>query len=334
MATIYEVSKLAGVSLATVSRVINGNEKVRDVTRKKVMKAVEELNYRPNSVAKSLASNKTDSIGILVSELHGPIFGSMMSEIEATLRNAGKHVIFTAGHSDEQSEREGIEFLLNRNCDALILHVEAISDADLVAYQARAKTPFIFLNHFIDALPDNCIYLNNELGGQLSAQALIDKGHKHLAYIAGPFWKQDANERFRGFKNSLEAAEFILDDDLVFEGDYHEDSGYLGMKQILETKKPFTGVACANDEMAAGAMRAIREAGITIPDDISIVGFDNIIFTRFMSPKLTTIHFPIDAMGKMAAQLVMKRLYGMEMKDPVQYQFDPTLIERESIRSL
>ena len=128
MATIYEVSKLAGVSLATVSRVTSNNALVSDKTRQKVLDAMAQLGYRPNSIAQSLASKRTNSVGILVSELHGPFFGQMMAGIETELRAAGKHVIITTGHSEEDKEKEGIEFLKSRNCDALIVHVEAVSD--------------------------------------------------------------------------------------------------------------------------------------------------------------------------------------------------------------
>lgn len=128
MATIYEVSKLAGVSLATVSRVTNNNTRVSDKTRKKVVDAMAELAYRPNAIAQSLASNRSNSIGVMVSELNGPFFGQMMAGIEKELREAGKHVIITTGQSKEDKEKDGIEFLLSRNCDALIVHIEALSD--------------------------------------------------------------------------------------------------------------------------------------------------------------------------------------------------------------
>jgi LacI family transcriptional regulator len=128
MATIYEVSALAGVSLSSVSRVLNDHEHVSKKTKQKVVAAMNELNYRPNTIARSLASSRSNSIGVLVSELHGPFFGAMLSTIELELRNAGKHAVITAGHSDEESEKKGLEFLIDRNCDALILHVDAISD--------------------------------------------------------------------------------------------------------------------------------------------------------------------------------------------------------------
>lgn len=167
MATIYEVSKLAGVSLATVSRVMNNNTPVRESTRKKVLAAMEQLGYRPNSLAQSLASNCSNSIGILVSELHGPFYGEMLTGIEAEFRAAGKHVIIAAGHSERSTEQDGIEFLLSRSCDALILHVEAVTD-DYLIKLAQSDTPFVLLNRQIPAIAERCISLNNELGGYLA----------------------------------------------------------------------------------------------------------------------------------------------------------------------
>jgi len=145
MATIYEVSELAGVSLATVSRVMTKNAKVSDKTRIKVEVAMEKLAYRPNSIAQSLASSRSNSIGILVSELNGPFFGEMMAGIESELRLANKHVIITTGHSDEAKEKEGIEFLIGRNCDALIIHVEAVSDEYLIEL-SKGKTPIFIIS--------------------------------------------------------------------------------------------------------------------------------------------------------------------------------------------
>lgn len=334
MATIYEVSRLAGVSLATVSRVMNGNSNVREKTKEKVQAAIAQLNYHPSSVAKSLASNKTDSIGILVSELHGPVYGKMMSEIEITLRKAGKHVIISAGHSEADSEKDGIQFLINRNCDALILHVDAISDAELIKINASTKACIILINRYVPEMKESCIFLNNVHGGYLATNHLVDNGHKSLAYIAGPLWKEDACDRYKGHQRALADAGLSMNDQLMLEGDYREDSGYLGMKELLSRGIPFTGVACGNDEMAAGAMRAVREAGLGIPSDISLVGFDNIMFTRFMYPKLTTIHFPIDEMGRMAADLVMEKRYGQALDCEDKREFDPCLIERDSVANI
>ena len=201
MATIYEVSKLAGVSLATVSRVMNDSDKVTPKTRQKVQAAIEELGYRPNSMAQSLASKRSNSIGILIPELHGPFFGIMLSSVEKELRNAGKRVIITAGHSDENKERDCIEFLLGSSCDALILHVYSVP-IDYLIELNKGPVPIILLNSYVPEIAENCIYLDNEHGGYLATKALLELGHRKLAYISGPHWKVDSFKRLSGHKRA------------------------------------------------------------------------------------------------------------------------------------
>ena len=332
MATIYEVSKLAGVSLATVSRVTSKNTKVSDKTRQKVLDAMKELDYRPNSIAQSLASNRTNSVGILVSELHGPFFGLMMAGIEEELRVAGKHVIITTGHSDEEKEKDGIDFLISRNCDALILHVEAVTDEYIIEL-CKGKTPIFLMNRYVDGLNENCISLDNELGGYLATKAIIEKGHSDIAYIAGPQFKDDAQDRLAGHKRALAEHSMPFNNDLFYIGDFREAGGIDGIKYFINNKSNFTALVCANDEMAAGAMIHARENGITIPNELSIIGFDNIILARYIYPKLTTIVNPIDEMGHMAAKLVLKHVY--QQKDLlIQHAFQPVLITRDSVFDL
>ncbi|PKI13877.1 LacI family DNA-binding transcriptional regulator [Colwellia sp. 12G3] len=329
MATIYEVSALAGVSLSSVSRVLNDHEHVSEKTKKKVMAAMAELEYRPNSVARSLASSRSDSIGVLVSELHGPFFGDMLSSIELALRNAGKHAVITAGHSDEESEKEGLDFLIDRNCDALILLVDAMSDDDLITL-SRKKIPFVILNRNIPEIRGNCFYLDNELGGYLAAKHLIECGHKDIAYISGPLSKQDSTERFTGHKKALIEAKIPFNKALFYEGDYLTQSGRDGINDFIKNKVLFTAVACANDEMASGAMRGARDNNIDIPSDCSIIGFDNAYFTEYLFPQLSTINNPIKAMAKMSTQWILKNVYKQKDLD-IKNLFSPELIKRESV---
>jgi LacI family transcriptional regulator len=329
MATIYEVSKLAGVSLATVSRVINKNDRVSDKTRLKVEVAMNELGYRPNSIAQSLASNRSNSVGILVSELHGSFFGDMMAGIESELRNAGKHVIITTGHSEEEKEKAGIEFLISRNCDAIILHVEAVSDEYLI--ELCKKYPSIYLiSRLVEGIHDRCISLNNELGGFLATQAIIEHGHTNIAYISGPQFKADSKERFAGHKKALAQHNITFNDNLFFEGDFRETGGKQGLKAFMANTNNFTALVCANDEMASGAITFAREQGLSLPNDLSIIGFDNIIFARHTYPKLTTIENPVNLMGHMAAKLVLKNIY-QQKKIVITHSFEPSLITRNSV---
>ncbi|WP_438864706.1 LacI family DNA-binding transcriptional regulator [Neptunicella sp.] len=329
MATIYEVSKLAGVSLATVSRVTNGISSVSEKTRQKVLDAMDELNYRPNSIAQSLASNKTDTIGYVVPELHGSFFGSMMSGSDKVLRSAGKHMFIAPGHSNEKDEKEAIEVLLGRRCDALILHLEAISD-DYLIDLAKENVPFVVVNRYIESISENCISMDNRLGGYLATQELIKHGHRSIAYIAGSLWKADARERLEGHKKALQEANIPYDDSLMYEGDFQGHAGEEGIRALFKQGKPFTAVACANDEMASGAINAIREENLNIPEDISVVGFDNVEYSNYLTPKLTTIHYPMDDIGKMAASWILNKVYdrrAMELTHIVQ----PKLIVRHSV---
>lgn len=328
MATIYEVSKAAGVSLATVSRVINKSEAVSHKTREKVELAMANLGYRPNTIAQSLASSKSNSVGVLVSELDSPFFGEMMSSIEKELRKAGKQVIFAAGHNNEKLEKESIEFLLSRSCDALIIHSEQTDDEYIQALSAQ-KVPIYVINRHIKSLEERCIYMNNELGGYLAAKFALDKGHKRIAYIAGPQSKHDAVERYDGYKKALHEANIALDPTLIVYGDYTETGGLNSFKKLMSQGRNFTALICANDEMASGAMKQARDMGLNIPQDMSIVGFDNTSFAQYLYPQLTTVDNPVGAMGKMAARMVLNHVY--KHKHPLVHYFEPKIVERKSL---
>ncbi|CCQ11926.1 Transcriptional regulator of beta-glucosides utilization, LacI family [Pseudoalteromonas luteoviolacea B = ATCC 29581] len=332
MATIYDVSVLAGVSLATVSRVINKNGNVSEKTAKKVLAAMEQLGYRPNAIAQSLASNRSNSVGILIPELCGPFFGNLMSGAEKRLRDANKHVIITAGHSKEESEKAGIDFLLSRNCDALILHLDALSDEYLVELSKRG-IPIVVINRFVPSLQENCIYLDNMTGGYQATKEMIAQGHRDIAYIAGPDWKEDAKARFEGHKKALQEANIDFIPELIYKGDFKQESGSDGLKHLLSKAIEFTALVCANDEMASGAMAFAREHDIGLPDAISIIGFDNIVYSSYLFPALTTINYPVEEMAKMAAALILKEVYqvkGLKITN----EFYPSLVRRQSVATL
>jgi LacI family transcriptional regulator len=329
MATIYEVSELAGVSLATVSRVMNDSGKVTAKTRKKVKAAMRELGYRPNSIARSLASSRTDSVGVLVPMFYGPFYGEILSGIETELRDAGKHVFITAGHSDKASEEAGIEFLLSRNCDALILHVDAVDD-DYLKKLCRESVPIVVIGRHVAGFEDHCINLDNELGGYLATKSVLVLGHKKLAYISGPLWKHDAHDRLQGHKRALMEHGLEFNAQLLYEGNFREASGSRGLEELLRIGQPFSAVICANDEMAAGALGVARERGLEIPEDLSVIGFDNVFFTRYFRPKLSTIDYQISGMGQMAARAVLKIVYGDKDLE-VQNMFQPTVVMRSSV---
>jgi len=263
--------------------------------------------------------------------VYGPIFGAMLSGIEEELRGIGKFTIFAAGHSDGEKEREAIRFLKSRNCDALIMHVEALSDEFLVDLK-NGDLPIVVMNRVVPGLEENCISLNNEHGGYAATKMLLDLGHRDIAYISGPLNWGDASARLEGHKRALRDHNRKYDERLMAEGDYHEIGGSNGMTQLLQQGIPFTAVACANDEMAVGAMDMVRARGMSVPGNMSVVGFDNSPLSRYLNPKLSTVNFPVADMGRMAAHLVMQNVYEVNGVD-IKHVFEPTLVERASTAS-
>jgi LacI family transcriptional regulator, galactose operon repressor len=326
----YEVAKLADVSIATVSRVVNTDSRVKDKTRQKVLSAMQKLGYQPNSIAQSLATRTSNSVGVLVSELHGAFYGAMLSAIEETLRAAGKFVLVATGHSREDQEREGIRFLVGRSCDALIVHVEALPDKFLVE-QNKRHTPIVIVNRKVRGITDRCFSLDNELGGYLATRSLLQAQHRNIAYISGPLDWTDAQQRLQGHKRALAEARVAFDPRLLYEGDYHEAGGSRALVHLFGKGIPFTAVVCANDEMAAGAMAAAHDRGLKLPDELSIVGFDDAPISRYIYPKLSTVHYPITDMGHMAARWVLQNVYQHENLDVRQRVFKPNLVERDSV---
>lgn len=329
MATIYEVSKLAGVSLATVSRVINNNKSVKEETRQKVHVAMKQLNYVPNSAAKSLASNVSDCIGVLVSELDANFFNTMMGAIEAECRQHDKHIVVTASQNAGEKEKADIEFLISRNCDALILHVEAVSDEYLIEL-CNGPIPVVIMNRKIPQIEEHCIYLDNERGGYLATSYLLSKGHTEFVYVSGPAHKKDALQRLEGYKRALAEHGITFDESRVYEGNYRQSGGSAALQHFRAQGKPFSAVLCGNDESATGVMATARELGLDLPRDLSVFGFDNVLFSRYTYPTLSTVNNPVTEMGAMAARQILKSVYKKNVGH-LKNQFLPEVIERDSV---
>ena len=329
MATIKEVSRLAQVSVATVSRVANGNKWVAEETQARVRAAMAELGYTPNTNARALATNKSDIIGMVVGDLGGPFFGDLMHQVEQEVRRLGKHLIVTSGHGNWDDENDAVEFLLQRQVDALILHVDSLSDEELYALTQRTETPIVLVNRFVPELAAQCVHVNNELGGRLITQHLISQGHRDIACITGPLYKADSRARLQGYRQALEAADIEFRQELVVEGDYTEPGGSLAMERLFRRELSISAVVCGNDLMAYGAIRLAKSHQLSVPRDLSVAGYDNIVMSAYVEPGLTTMHVPIGKMGLQAGQLAVA-LAAKRTLD-VQHEFDPQLVIRESV---
>lgn len=329
MATIREVSHLANVSMATVSRVLNGNVPVADKTRARVLAAVEALDYHPNTFARGLATNRSGGAGVIVNDLGSPFFGAMLRGVEDVLDAQGMHLMVSSGHEDAKTEREALEFLFRCRADALIVHVEALSDAELAAF-ASHETPLVVVGRYVPELADQSVYHDNEAGGRLVTEYLLEQGHTRIAHVAGPSAIHDSRARLAGYRRALENAGLRYDENLVVEANFEEEGGRLAAKRLLERDLGFSALFASNDQMAVGALSAFREEGLELPKDISLVGYDDVYLARYLYPALTTVRQPIVEMGRAAAQLAICKLHGKSGKG-VRRKFDPTLVIRNSV---
>ncbi|WP_159651229.1 LacI family DNA-binding transcriptional regulator [Vibrio atypicus] len=328
MITIKEVAELAKVSQATVSRAINNHPTVKDANRKKVFAAIEQLGYKPNAFAQALASSRSNSIGMLVGSLDGPFYGPLMHHTEDTIRQNNNHLIVTSGQESHTKERDSIEFLRSKRVDGFILHSDKLSDDELI--DVVKNTPAtIILNRYIPDISDNCIYIDNELGGYLATKHLLDHGHKNIACITGQLSKGDSRERLQGYRLALAEAGITYNPSYVIEGRFDHDGNHDRTRRLLDRAPDITAVFCQNDNIALAVYDVAAEREIIIGKELSVVGFDNDYHSAHIRPRLTTINFPVEEMGKEAAKGVLAMVQETEVK--IKQQLHPKLIDRDSV---
>jgi LacI family transcriptional regulator len=292
---------------------------------------MKELGYTPNAFARSLATNRSQGIGVVVNDLSSPYFGPMLHGIEAVVEPLGMHLIVSSGHARAEAERRAVDFLCRRRSDALILHVEEMSDHDLLAL-SRGSTPVVVVGRQVAEFAERSVYLDNEKGGMIATQHLLERGHRRIAHITGPLFIHDSRERLAGYRRALEAAGLAYDERLVIEADFQEEGGKVAAKRLLERKLGVTAIFVGNDQMAAGALLALREAGLAVPEDVSVVGYDDVLIARYLYPALTTVRQPMKEMGEAAARIALAAL-GYLVGEEVTPRFEPNMVVRESVVS-
>jgi LacI family transcriptional regulator len=329
MATIREVSRLARVSPATVSRVLNGSTPVALPTRERVLQAVAALGYKPNVFARGLATNRSGGIGITVNAVSSPYFGAFVAGVEGVARDHGVHLIVASGFADAAHERRSIEFLLERRCDGLVVQAEALPDEELIDLVRNGPAPVVVFGRAIAEIEDACVVMHNERGGALATEHLLGQGHRRIGHVTGPLSFPDARDRLDGYRRALEAAGVDPVERYVVESNFLEEGGARAVARLLDQAPDVTAIFFGNDQMAAGGMRTLREAGLDVPRDISVVGFDDVFLARYLTPSLTTVRQPLGDMGRAAAHLLLARLENDGRE--VVHRFDPELVERQSV---
>ena len=329
MSTITDVCKLAGVSKATVSRVLNGTGQVKESTRKVVYAAMETLQYRPNSLAQALASNKSNSIGLILSTFDGNYFGSLLKEAANVAYNAGMQLIVTDGRNDTRLELEAIDSLVDRRCDVIVLYSRTLSHQDFIDLQKRISVPIVVINRHLGDSDCHAVCFDQEFATQLAMQHLLQKQHRHIACISLSLKSQTGQLRLQAYQQVLAEVGIVENSALIVEGDSKLQSGYQCCKALIATKLPFSALFACNDDMAIGAIKALQEAGIKVPEQCAVIGIDNEPLGEFIHPSLSSVELPIAEITRTAMQMALALARGEEVPTGTQ-KFKGKLIQRAS----
>ena len=328
MITIRDVAREARVSIATVSHVINNTRYVSDELSKKVHIAMEKLGYHPNDIARSLRKKKTYTIGMIIPDNSNPFFAEVALGIEMRSFDLSYNVIFCNTNRDVQKELIYLDLLLKKRVDGIIF-VSSGSNINSIEFIKSQKIPVIVVDREVKRLEVDSVLVDNLSGGYQATKHLLNLGHKIISCISGPSLITPSSERIEGYKKALKEASLEIYEKLILQGDFQYEGGYKSAKRLLRMKKIPTAIFVCNDLMAIGAIRAIKEGGLSVPKDISVVGFDDIALASFYSPKLTTVTQPKYQMGKLAANMLIERIMNKEI-EPRRKLLKTELIIRES----
>jgi LacI family transcriptional regulator, repressor for deo operon, udp, cdd, tsx, nupC, and nupG len=309
MSTIKDVARAARVSVATVSRTLSSPDSVRTATRERVEAAIRKTGYRPNALASRLRRQKSDSIVVVVPSIHNPFFSNVIRGIENLAHLSGYKVLLGESQGNQERLDSYAGMLARKEADGLIL-LGALLPSILKGPAAANESPVPVVSacEYFEHIQLPNVRIDNVGAAAMATDHLIRLGHTRIAKITGPMHNPLSRDRLAGFRQSMNQAKLKVDDELIVNGDFSAPSGYAAMKNILGKQVRPTGVFCSNDEMAIGAVRAIKETRLKIPRDISIIGFDDIRFSGYCDPPLTTIHQPQAAIGEMAMQLMIEML--------------------------
>lgn len=327
MSNIKDVAKLAGVSTATVSRALANNYPVAEKTKSKVMEAIQTLGYEPNGMARNLRKMETKTVIVLVPDLQNPFFFEVIRGMEDVAAQEGYHIFLGNTNNNVEREREYIQLLNERMADGLILTTARVEKDYIV--ELSKKKPLVLACEYVEGTEIPSVSIDNVSSARKAANHLLAAGHKRVAYLSGPMNVVLSRDRMNGYLQALHSKEIPVDELLIQEGDFSFESGYLLARKLLSLPAPPTAIFAASDEMAIGAMKAVKEARLSVPKDVAIVGFDNIHMSTVVEPALTTISQPKYVIGRTA----MEMLLNLIRKVPVSRQqtvLPDELIVRES----
>ena len=337
MIGIKDVARLAGVSIATVSNVMNRRKPVSTELEARVWKAVKELNYEVNPVGRGLKSSKTNQIGVIVPSFSQVYFPAILQGIHEAGIKHGYTISVYETNGDVEKEKQHVNFLKNSWTDGILLasyaNIENKSDREYIWSLAvmetkRKKIPVVSLENILGPSID-AVIVDNKKAAETAMKHLLDMGHTKIVHMAAPQKLNNGHSRWEGYKNAIEAAGLPYDSDLVCEGEFSPISGYKCMKELLHKGISFTAVFAASDQIGIGAMRALLDEGIRVPEDVAIIGLDNNFPSTLVNPSLSSVNFPKYDMGYRAIELLSERIDDPNKKRSL-IVLDTELIVRQS----
>lgn len=312
---IREVAAIAGVSIATVSRALQQPDKVRPETRKKVFDAVKQANFVPNAQAASFRRQSNKTVILLVRDIGNPFYLEIYKGVEEAASEAGYKVLMGDARNDENRVANHIDMVRQKHADGLILMTGQFP-SDLVD-QSEALPPIVIASETVAGVALPTVKVDNRAASRDAVRYLIDAGHRNIAHLAGPVPESLAQERFDGYRDALEQAGIAYSEGLVVTGDYSIEAGRQAIAGLLENGISFTAIFASSDQMAIGAISELRGRGLSVPADISVIGFDDIIFANAFEPPLTTVRQPRQEMGRKAMALMVDRLNGKRTTETI-----------------
>ncbi len=325
--TLEQVAKEAGVSPATVSRILNGTAVVSPARKKLVDDAIAKLGFVPNPVARGLAGGRTFSIGVITQTLDSPFYGSTLRGIEEKLLPLGYSPLFVSGQWNADVEARCMETLRSRRVDGIIVLTGRLTDTALKNY--AKSLPIVVTGRTMTAPGLVALNYDNVEGARLATQHLIDLGHRQIAFIGGDPDHPDAIERLMGYRNALKVSHIPFDQGLLAEGGFYEGGGMRAVVELIASRKRFTAIFAANDQMALGAVLGLNRHSLRVPEDVSLIGYDDLTSSLYATPPLSSVHQSAYELGQIAAEGMLQMLSG---EKPTFQLPLPRLVLRESCR--
>ncbi|MCP1181710.1 LacI family DNA-binding transcriptional regulator [Paenibacillus sp. 1781tsa1] len=326
--TIYDIAREAGVSIATVSQVINGKGKISEKRRAEIMEIMERLHYQPSAIAAALTGKQTYTLGLLVPDISNPYFAELARAVEDRSRQLGYSVVIcSTDNKDERVERY-LNLLQQKRVDGMMIGT-GIDNADILSPLLQQSIPVALIARHMPTLSVHTVTIDDILGGALAAEHLLELGHTRVAVLSEPSKVSSSQERVRGFREALIKAGYTLEPTQIRESAADLSSAKKEALLLLGENDHPTGLFCCNDIQAIGALQAAKELGLRVPEDVSIIGFDNTILASVTSPPLTTVAQPIEELGHRAVDLLIEELKD-EQKEPQKIVLKPELVIRDS----